>query len=156
MRISANGCDRSDCPVSAREALCHGFRATYKMLAIALSKQRRGTMFRLGALGFASLIATTAAVLAQTPVERGQYLVNSILACGNCHTPKTANGKPIAEKELSGGLVFTTPAFDATASNITPDQETGVGAWSDAEIKRALTDGISAGLQGCPWRRSCR
>jgi hypothetical protein len=78
-----------------------------------------GQMFRLGTLGFASLLATTATAWAQTPVERGDYLVNSILACGNCHTPKTASGEPIAEKELSGGLVFTTPAFDAAASNIT-------------------------------------
>ena len=69
-------------------------------------------MFRLGTLGFAGLLATTATALAQTPVERGQYLVNSILACGNCHTPKTASGEPIADKELSGGLVFTTPAFE--------------------------------------------
>jgi Cytochrome c len=99
-------------------------------------------MFRLGALGFVGLLAATATALAQTPVERGQYLVNSILACGNCHTPKTASGQPIAEKELSGGLVFTTPAFDVTASNITPDRETGIGAWSDAEIKRAITEGV--------------
>jgi len=99
-------------------------------------------MFRLGTLGFASLLATTATVLAQTPAERGQYLVNSILAYGNCHTPKTASGQPIAEKELSGGLVFTTPGFDATASNITPDRETGIGAWSDAEVKRAITQGV--------------
>jgi mono/diheme cytochrome c family protein len=101
-----------------------------------------GQMFRLGTLGFAGLLAATTAALAQTPTERGQYLVNSILACGNCHTPKTASGEPILEKELSGGLVFNTPAFDATASNITPDQETGVGAWSDAEIKGAITHGV--------------
>jgi mono/diheme cytochrome c family protein len=101
-----------------------------------------GQMFRPGTLGFAGLLAAAATALAQTPVERGQYLVNSILACGNCHTPKTASGQPIAEKELSGGLVFTTPAFDATASNITPDRETGIGAWSDVEIKRAITEGV--------------
>jgi len=101
-----------------------------------------GQMFRLGTLGFASLLAATATALAQTPAERGHYLVNSILACGNCHTPKAVTGQPIAEKELSGGLVFTTPAFDATASNITRDRETGIGAWSDAEIKRAITEGV--------------
>jgi hypothetical protein len=105
-------------------------------------KQWRGQMFRIGTLGFAGLLATSAMVAAQTPVERGQYLVNSILACGNCHTPKTASGEPIADKELSGGLVFTTPAFDAVASNITPDRETGIGGWSDAEIKRAITEGV--------------
>jgi mono/diheme cytochrome c family protein len=60
----------------------------------------------------------------------------------NCHTPKTPAGVPIAERHLSGGLSFTTPAFDATASNITPDRDTGIGAWSDAEVKRAIVTGM--------------
>ena len=75
-------------------------------------------------------------------VERGSYLVNTILACGNCHTPKAPDGSPIAGKELSGGgISFTTPAFNAVAANITPDKETGIGTWSDEDIKRALTEG---------------
>src|SRR5437868_2196088 len=79
---------------------------------------------------------------AQTPTEHGSYLVNTILACGNCHTPKAPDGSPAAAKELSGGgLTFTTPAFNTTAANFTPDRETGIGNWTDAEIKRALTDG---------------
>jgi mono/diheme cytochrome c family protein len=49
----------------------------------------------------------------------------------------------MTEKTLSGGgLTFATPAFVATAPNITPDVETGIGSWSDAEIKRALIEGI--------------
>ncbi len=79
---------------------------------------------------------------AQSTVERGSYLVNSILACGNCHTPKTPAGKPITEKHLAGGSAFNTPGFSATASNITQDRDTGIGAWSDAEIKRSLTEGV--------------
>ena len=80
---------------------------------------------------------------AETPVDRGRYLVNTILACGNCHTPKAPDGRPIAEKALSGGgLSFTSPAFNATASNISPDRDTGIGGWSDADIKRALTEGM--------------
>lgn len=79
-------------------------------------------------------------------VEHGRYLVNSILACGNCHTPKSPTGNPIAEKDLSGaGATFTTPAFDATSSNITPDRKTGIGAWTDAEVKRALVEGVRPG-----------
>ena len=78
----------------------------------------------------------------ETPTERGAYLVNTIMACGNCHTPRGADGMPVAEKALSGGLTFNTPAFIATAPNITPDAETGIGSWSDAEIKRALIEGI--------------
>lgn len=76
-------------------------------------------------------------------VERGRYLVNTILACGNCHTPKAADGRPIAGKELSGGgLSFNAPFFAGSASNITPDKETGIGSWSDDEIKRAIKQGM--------------
>jgi mono/diheme cytochrome c family protein len=64
------------------------------------------------------------------------------MACGNCHTPKDSAGMPVAEKELSGGLSFTTPAFNATASNITPDKDSGIGGWSDAEIRHALVNGV--------------
>jgi mono/diheme cytochrome c family protein len=87
-----------------------------------------------------TLTITTAS--AETPAERGRYLVNSIMACGNCHTPKNAVGEPIAERELAGGLSFTPPPFSVTASNITPDPDTGIGKWTDDEIKHAITHGV--------------
>jgi mono/diheme cytochrome c family protein len=89
------------------------------------------------------LFASAASTAAQgTAVERGRYLVTTIMACGNCHTPKAAQGRPIAGQELSGGGVgFDIPPFAGVAANITPDRETVIGAWSDAEIKRALTHG---------------
>ena len=81
-------------------------------------------MLRVGTMCVALLFTALTAVepaLAQSPVERGGYLVNSIMACGNCHTPRDADGKPIADRALSGGgLTLTTPVFVATASNITP------------------------------------
>src|SRR5262249_26823934 len=40
------------------------------------------------------------------------------------------------------GLRFDEPPFDVTASNITPDPETGVGKWRDADIKKALLEGV--------------
>ena len=80
--------------------------------------------------------------MAESPVERGAYLVNTILACGNCHAARDANGQIIADKGLAGGRVFATPAFSVATSNITPDVETGIGSWTDAEIKRALVEGI--------------
>ena len=99
-------------------------------------------MQRNGLLGLAALVvalhATTA--LAQTPVERGGYLVNTAMTCHNCHTPMGPNG-PQFDKALSGGLRFDEPPFDVTAPNITPDPETGIGKWSDAEIKAALLEG---------------
>ena len=98
-------------------------------------------MFRAGTVGCALLLAAVNGANAESPIERGFYLVNTIMACGNCHTPRDADGKPVSGRELSGGLAFNTPAFTATAPNITPNKETGIGSWSDAEIKRALVEG---------------
>lgn len=90
----------------------------------------------------ATLAGATASALAQGSLERGRYLVTTILACGNCHTPKDGEGRAIAGKELAGGGVgFDIPPYAGVAANITPDRETGIGAWSDAEIKRAITHG---------------
>ncbi len=88
------------------------------------------------------LLGFSGGALADSPTERGAYLVNTIMACGNCHTPRDADGGLIAEKALSGGLTITSPAFTATAPNITPDRETGIGSWTDPEIKRALVQGM--------------
>jgi len=91
----------------------------------------------MGALG----AATADDGAAQTPLERGAYLVNGVMACANCHTPVDANG-PVLSKALAGGRLFDTPAFKVYASNITPDRETGIGAWSEAELRSFLTTGI--------------
>jgi mono/diheme cytochrome c family protein len=102
-------------------------------------------MLRLGPLwGLLCLLLSglTNTAMADPAIERGDYLVNSILGCGNCHSPRDATGEIIRDKALSGGRVFSTPAFVVTTSNITPDVETGIGSWTDAEIKRALIEGI--------------
>ena len=90
-------------------------------------------------LGLCAALAATGAA-AQTPVERGSYLVNTIMTCGNCHTPK---GPPaaVAGKDFSGGLTWDEPPFKVTAPNITPDKETGIGDWTDAQIKTMLLTG---------------
>ncbi|MBT3398891.1 MAG: cytochrome c [Rhodospirillaceae bacterium] len=77
---------------------------------------------------------------AETLLERGTYLMESIVACGNCHTPQGPNG-PIAGKNLAGGLLFEEPGFVAVSSNITPDRETGIGSWSDAQIIASIREG---------------
>jgi cbb3-type cytochrome c oxidase subunit III len=74
-------------------------------------------------------------------LERGAYLMNGIVACGNCHTPKGPDGRPLADQELSGGLVIEAPVFRAVASNITPDPVTGIGKWTDDQIIDAIRNG---------------
>lgn len=91
-------------------------------------------------LAFALTAAISSHAAAQSAVERGSYLVNTIMTCANCHSPK---GPPaaVAGKDFSGGLRFNEPPFDVTAPNITPDKETGLGEWTDAEIKTLLLTG---------------
>jgi mono/diheme cytochrome c family protein len=71
-------------------------------------------MFRIG-IAWVLLLAASQGATAESTAERGAYLVNTIMACGNCHTPRDADGKTVAEKAFSGGLTFATPAFIATA-----------------------------------------
>ena len=100
-------------------------------------------LVRRGALLLAScLSATVALAQEETLLERGTYLVQGIVACGNCHTPKNADGSPIAGMEMAGNFTIEEPVFRAYAANITPDDETGIGQWSDDEIVRAIREGI--------------
>jgi mono/diheme cytochrome c family protein len=82
-----------------------------------------------------------AAQPAATALERGRYLVEGIVACGNCHTPQGPDG-PVAGKALAGGMPFEEPVFAAYASNITPDPATGIGRWTDAQLIRAIREGL--------------
>jgi mono/diheme cytochrome c family protein len=46
------------------------------------------------------------------------------------------------ERGLSGGMVFDEPPFRAVASNLTPDAATGIGRWTDAQLVKAIREGI--------------
>ena len=76
-------------------------------------------------------------------LQRGTYLMESIAACGNCHTPKRSDGTPIENLHLAGSFVIEEPALKAYAPNITMDEATGIGSWSDDEIIRAISRGRS-------------
>lgn len=67
-------------------------------------------------------------------VARGAYLARAA-DCIACHV--TEDGAPYA-----GGLAFPLPFGVIYSSNITPDPETGIGAWSDAEFVRAVRHGV--------------
>ena len=96
---------------------------------------------RLFALALGAVLGgLTGTAQAQSPVERGGYLVNTVMTCNNCHTPMGPNG-PDFSRQLSGGLSWDEPPFKVTASNITQDKETGIGNWTDAQIKTLLRTG---------------
>lgn len=99
-------------------------------------------------VGCAATVATVAMVLSPNPakaedshLDRGTYLMNSIVACGACHTPKDPDGLPVAGQELAGGFVIDMPRFHSVTPNITPDPETGIGKWTDEQIINAIRNG---------------
>ncbi len=67
-------------------------------------------------------------------LERGRQLA-ALGNCADCHT--APGGSPYA-----GGRPITTPYGVVMATNITPDVETGIGAWSFAAFDRAMREGI--------------
>ena len=102
-----------------------------------------GSIVFRAVLGFVALLLGAGPVMAQTPVERGSYLVNGILTCGNCHTPRGPGGVFDMSKQLSGGpQTFDEAAFTVKGANLTPDPETGLGKWSADDIKKVLLTGV--------------
>jgi mono/diheme cytochrome c family protein len=80
-------------------------------------------------------------------VERGQYLVDHVLACGVCHTPNGPDGKPDMTRYLAGSRSYDFTDKDGTivtvnAENLTSHNPEGLFTWTDEQIRTALTVGI--------------
>ena len=87
-----------------------------------------------------------------------EYLVNEVLLCFDCHSsrdwtqysgpaiPPLGAGRPcIDENTKPVGIKFGDGGFPGRLCirNITMDEETGIGAWTDGEIARAIREGVS-------------
>ena len=96
----------------------------------------------LAAAGFAALVLAAPAA-AETQVERGQYLAH-IMDCGGCHHTGAFTPQPNLETPLAGSDIgFEMPGMGYVyPPNLTPDEETGLGKWSDEEIITAFTTGM--------------
>jgi len=80
---------------------------------------------------------------ASDKAARGAYLVNSVMGCTDCHTPvDAATGAPLMDKYLAGRQPYEGPWGIVYGGNITPDNETGIGTWTDDEVKRAILTGV--------------
>jgi mono/diheme cytochrome c family protein len=67
-------------------------------------------------------------------IDRGRYLIRAA-DCEACHT--AIGGRPFA-----GGRAFVLPFGTMYSTNITPDRETGIGQYSDAEFLAAVRRGV--------------
>ena len=99
--------------------------------------------------------------------QHGEYLVE-LLGCGTCHTDGALVGYPDMELALAGsktGIAWSNPLGDELPGvvyppNITPDIETGIGAWSDQQIGDAIRAGIgrhgNRRISVMPWQGYAR
>jgi mono/diheme cytochrome c family protein len=95
----------------------------------------------IAAAATATACLAAGSAVAETQLKRGKYLVESIMGCGHCHTPQGPAG-PVMDRALSGGPpIEEGKLFTALPSNITPDPETGIGKWTDAQIRVAIREG---------------
>jgi mono/diheme cytochrome c family protein len=106
-------------------------------------------MNRLALIGLAGVALFAAGcnnvteTAAQSPAERGKYLV-SLAGCTDCHTPGYFLGKPDMARYLGGSDVgFELPGLGSFyGRNLTPDKETGIGSWSEEQIVTAFSTGV--------------
>ena len=112
----------------------------------------RGSVLLMVVVGVMSL---TGRATAQGSVERGAYLVG-IMGCNDCHTPLGPDGRPMTQFALAGhppeapvavyqggplgsfALTNTSwagPWGVSFARNLTPDPDTGLGKWTEADLK---------------------
>lgn len=111
-----------------------------KLLAIALF---------LGAMAFVVFwLLTSPAKLSETQLAglgNGDALKGEAVfwagGCGSCHAEKGAKGED--KKLLGGGHKLDTPAGIFITPNISPDEKSGIGNWSEAEFANAMLNGVS-------------
>ena len=78
-------------------------------------------------------------------IERGRYLANAAIGCVHCHSerdPRRPGTPPAPGRELAGRIVEDEKGRFLAAPNLTPDVETGAGAWSDDMLARAIREGV--------------
>lgn len=88
-------------------------------------------------VGAATLLAAPSVYGQEDLVERGQYLTYAG-GCISCHTEDADDAVPLA-----GGRAMETPFGTFYSPNITPDEETGIGGWSEDDFVNAFWEGVS-------------
>jgi mono/diheme cytochrome c family protein len=95
--------------------------------------------------GYGPMVTSVPDVPKTDIVKYGEYLAGPVGHCMDCHTP-VIMGVQHLDQLGRGANVFNKPfifEWAAVAANISSHPEAGLGRWTDDEIKRAITQGIS-------------
>jgi mono/diheme cytochrome c family protein len=95
-------------------------------------------------------------------IEHGRYLVEGVLQCFHCHSERDwdqPDGPPLEAKRGAGLVWRDDGTYRLVAPNLTPDDETGIGRWTDEQLARAIREGIGQDervLSPAMWYNSFR
>jgi mono/diheme cytochrome c family protein len=97
----------------------------------------------LSILVMSAALSSSASPAHSAKVARGQYLVEGVGMCGDCHTPRNEKGEPIPGKTLQGALlafkpITPMPVWAEKSSNIA-----GLPGWTDEQTVKFLMTGIA-------------
>jgi mono/diheme cytochrome c family protein len=102
----------------------------------------RKPVWSMTAQEVADLYARQDAEAKKNPAKRGEFLVES-LGCTACHSPVDDKKRMLPGLRLAGGMRMRIEPFgEFPSGNLTSDRETGLGSWTDDEIKRTITKGV--------------
>ncbi|HSD95582.1 MAG TPA: cytochrome c [Sulfuricaulis sp.] len=82
------------------------------------------------------MVTAVPPLAADDVIRQGEYLFRAA-GCANCHSDEKNKGAPLA-----GGRALETSFGTFYSPNITPDPETGIGRWSEADFVRAMREGL--------------
>ena len=106
-------------------------------------RQRHLLLTVAAAVAVGLVLAATASAQQGSRLQRGKYLA-TIMDCAGCHTGGALMGKPDPGKQLAGETIgFALPGLGVFyPPNLTPDRETGLGAWTEAQVIAAVRTGV--------------
>jgi mono/diheme cytochrome c family protein len=94
------------------------------------------------------LVAAPAINVAQGPREtsaiaRGRYIVEDLVVCGQCHTPRTEDGELDPSRSLMGAPVFYRPSLPIAGWAVVAPRIAGLPPGTDQDFIRLMTTGIA-------------
>lgn len=94
-----------------------------------------------------AMVAMNLFAAGEDSVARGKYLVNEVARCGDCHTPRGADGKPDAAKHLKGATLDfqptgTIPGWHKTTPDITSTSRLW-DRWKEEGLVKFLETGLN-------------
>ena len=112
------------------------------LLAIYVTSMARKPAWEMNEQELVGFYQTQEEQAKKDPSRWGKYLVDG-LGCAECHTPLDGKGGEVDSLRMAGGQRWTLgPYGEIVSYNLTSDSTTGLGGWTDEQIRNVLTKGI--------------